>query len=430
MKAVEPGIYKIPPTMTKPDGHMVKIEATDPDGKRRVFKERFRGDRSLKRARQRATELRTKLETGEIWEELALKEFTLGNYVLDTYLPRIKRRNSLGDLEQKRAAAKSYLPFLGHKPIHHIKPHEIKEWVYHLETAESNNNKPYAKATVVKYMKCLRAVMREACRRCSIPNPFDEVEAELQPRHIKGRRRKRKVATEEELQALAEGLRKRVEEARKPDTIHTQHLPMRALIVRFHVVQFLTGCRTSEVAYLRKEHVLRDEGKIRIEGAAVDGKTGPTKAGKLAGDPDKGVRVIPVPTRCIETIDKWLAVREDYGFPDTDTIFTHADRSYLTADSVRHQYKAACKKMKSRPVTPHMLRHSLNDILRRVGMEALAREKYLGHSDSDINRNYTDAQADEAIPFLDNVVNLLPHLNGSDHTQNHTQPKSGSDDKK
>ena len=395
------------------------VEATSPKGERKIFKRTFRGDDSLKQARKNRDRIERKIETGEMWRELKLEEMKIGEYVLTTYLTRIRDRNSKDDANQKASAAKKYLPRFGDTSIVDLQPGEIEEWIYELEDAESKHGRPYSTETIKKYVHCFRSVITEMCNRFDVSNPFERVR--VKPRHIRGRSRKEKVATKEELQALHRGLRERVEETRSQDS-HRRWLEKREMVLHIFKVQVLTGCRSSELFYLEKEHLLVERQVLVVEGAVVRGDPGPTKAGKLANDRKKGIRRVPIGTTVVDVIQSWLQRRDELGFPDTNTIFTTQSGEYLRADNLREHYTKACRRVESTEITPHMLRHTLNDILRRQGTQRLARRALLGHSDDDVNIGYTNPRAEEAREDLENVVDLVElrtaegESNGSNET--------------
>jgi integrase/recombinase XerD len=106
---------------------------------------------------------------------------------------------------------------------------------------------------------------------------------------------------------------------------------------------------------------------------------------------------VPVSDDALEAIRKWLEIRSEHKYPnDCPVIFCGRDGSYLTDHQVRDYYARASKSAKlKRNVTPHMIRHTVNDRLRKDGVPADVRQKILGHADAQTNANYTAPKSSE-----------------------------------
>jgi integrase/recombinase XerD len=111
---------------------------------------------------------------------------------------------------------------------------------------------------------------------------------------------------------------------------------------------------------------------------------------------------VPVSDDALEAIRKWLEIRSEHKYPnDCPVIFCGRDGSYLTDNQVRDYYARASKAAKlKRNVTPHMIRHTVNDRLRRDGVAADVRQKILGHADVRTNANYTAPKFSEGLDAM------------------------------
>jgi integrase len=76
----------------------------------------------------------------------------------------------------------------------------------------------------------------------------------------------------------------------------------------------------------------------------------------------------------------------------------------LNGDSLRNHYRAAVEVSDlDRNVTPHMMRHTFNDKLRREGVPEELRMKFVGHHSSEVNQNYTNITADKCKSELNSL---------------------------
>jgi integrase len=462
MTAIEPCIYPLKATKTKPAGYRVQKFVMDQWGQERLLSQTFRGRNALQEARQyrdliehekavgtlhkrfptqakdqKVVRAKKALERGEITSlaqlfgpindlihepEKTVQSLpqTLGSYVeagmtrdgkgrlsvaqgspQRGYLRRIVEDNSNSDAEQKLGIWSVILAWGGiaHKRLEDITGTDVDDFVRYLEVTPSKRGVSYGKESIRRYRMALMGMVKGFALELRVQNPLDVVPPRKKPSRVKGNGKKRKVTTDQELDALEQGLIARIKQAEKvrimPDgrvkgTVHTQHLPRR--VWAYHVFRVMkeTGMRPSEVLYLETRHVDVMGLRIIVEGGAVDGEGGLTKTGKAKGDREEGTRIVPVPQSVIEAIQDWLRVREGLGFPKSSTIFSDEQGGYATDDSLRDHFRAAGD------VCPYSLRHYRNDFLRRQGMPSEIRQKILGHIDEETNLNYTHVHEDEA----------------------------------
>jgi integrase len=139
--------------------------------------------------------------------------------------------------------------------------------------------------------------------------------------------------------------------------------------------------RSGELLGLKRTDLDRTSQTLHIQ-RSVDpsGELVPIKEVQISGDTTRTKRV-PLLDPALEAIDQWLDSRSDWGWPaDADL---------------------------SDPVSPHQVRHSVNDALREAGVSVDVRRAILGHSSDDTNRGYTDPKATEALDGLQQVAEQL-----------------------
>lgn len=445
-KAIEPCIYPVKATKRYPAGFRVRKVVQDAWGDRRQITEIIRPVDDTEDARQQALiEARLLVKqwerdkrTGKLfqrwnepkqgrmnrsyhmpWHEMSasdIAEFeresaaeaeeqqdqhgqTLSEYVEDDYLKFYEAQVESGaisksTLNKKRAAwlvIQEYSEVgatLTERTIAQVKPSDVDHLIAWM-VADGR----WSESTLKSYFGVIRSIFRAAATNAGESNPAAPKKLKTQVIRISGKPKSEKVVDEATLKKLDQGIQKAISTAGK------RYLYCRVILRYIHTVLMGTGLRVSEVVYLRPEHIDSDAKTITVEGAAVDGEAGPTKRGKILGDAAKGVRVIPASDKVLKAISDWLAIREEHKYPSIDDcpmIFCGRNGSYLTDNQVRNYYNHACSKAKmNESVTPHQIRHTFNDRLRRDGVPSEVREAILGHADGKINRNYTNPKAME-----------------------------------
>jgi integrase len=332
---------------------------------------------------------------------------SIKQYVEDNYLAYYEAQVEAGTLtkstlNKKRSAWLIVAEYsdcgsgLIERPIGQIRPSDIDHFFSWTAAQTDKEGDPrWSESTLKSYFGIIRSIFKSAAQNVGASNPADPSRLKTQTIRIKGRKKTEKVVTKKDLKALEKGIEKAINKSKK-------HFLYCRIILRYlHPVLMGTGIRIGEALYLKDEHIDRENMTLTIEGSVVDRVPGPTKTGKILGDWEKGVRVIPMSAEVEKALSGWMRVREEYGYPpisECPTIFCSSDEKYeyLTDQQIRKYYKRASDDGKlSEKFTPQMSRHTFNDRLRRDGVPSEVREAILGHADGKINRNYTNPKAME-----------------------------------
>ena len=324
------------------------------------------------------------------------------------FLRRLLEDTSKSNFSQKRGIWVVVKNWGGihRKRLEQIEGEDVDNFVRFLERQTDDAGEPrYARSSVRRYRMALRAMIKNFAVFQGKVNPLTVKPTKRNPTKIKGKPRKRKVPTEEELAVLEAGFLTRINQAKEEKTIHHKHLGRRQWAFHVHKVLRGTGMRPSEVLFLEDRHVDRKSKRIIIEGGAVGGRPGFTKTGKKKGSREAGSRVIPIEGTIVRTITDWLRLRSTIGFPlpeECGIIFCDEVGTYATTDSLRNHYTGASSEGCLSPsITPYQMRHWRNDFLRRQGMPSEIRQALLGHIEEETNLNYVDVKAEEARKWFD-----------------------------
>ena len=132
-----------------------------------------------------------------------------------------------------------------------------------------------------------------------------------------------------------------------------------------------TGLRVSELSGLTKENV-----DWQLHRLMIYGKGGPygTKSKR---------RIVPLSSRVQPLIEGHLALRDDFG---------------KTARTIQRLIKQVANKAKiSRPVTPHVLRHTFSVTAVQKGISLPSLQRLLGHDRLTTTEIYLNLSPEEAI---------------------------------
>lgn len=128
----------------------------------------------------------------------------------------------------------------------------------------------------------------------------------------------------------------------------------------------LLGLRVSELTGLRVEHIDLDDGVVLVAG------------GK--GDKD---RYVPIPTRFLPELRRWLGGRMN-GY-----LFPNATGGRLHTRTVRYMIERTGERAGIRHTHPHMLRHTFATTLLDRGADLRQVQELLGHASIATTQIYT-----------------------------------------
>jgi len=254
-----------------------------------------------------------------------------------------------------------------------------------------------AKESIVTYLKKARQIINGWATRAGVQQPLSQT---LDYNRIRGKDPESKVPDVHDVQRLASALERRACEA--------DRWPRRIMVWSIFRVHRLTGARSGELLGLKTIDINRDTQTLHIQ-RSVDatGELVPTKEMQISGDRTRSKR-IPLLDPALEAIDEWLEVRRDLGWAESDLIFCREDGSPWLGRSLWRAYQRGSEAAElEAPISPHQLRHAVNDLLRQHGVGIDIRRSILGHSSDRTNRGYTNVRADEAVDGLQQVAKVL-----------------------
>lgn len=273
----------------------------------------------------------------------------------------------------------------------------LRQFRRYLEGQPSLN----ARSTIKTYLKALRQAVNRWALAVGEKKPL---RGRLDHSRTKGSAPKRKVVSPDILKRLQEGF-----DALRRD--ETERSPRGRMLSYLNTVLLCTGMRSSECLFIRIRDIDRDSQTLHICGAVTNGRdVGPLKEGKLSGDPSK-TKSVPLLDPALSAIDAWVGEREEFGYPpvtQNDRIFCARDGRPFPSNRLWGWYKRASDRAGlDEVVSPHMIRHSLNDFLRSNGVSIEVRKAILGHSSDEVNRRYTQPRAEEARDGLEKLSDDL-----------------------
>jgi len=166
-----------------------------------------------------------------------------------------------------------------------------------------------------------------------------------------------------------------------------------------------TGCRQGEVRALMWSD--QDGDQLTIQRSVWRGRVKTTKSGEP--------RVVAIPHPLGEVLDtqrQWLLNQQHPGlasglvFPSP---WRHKGREgwYRGAGVLGEPIVKACKKAGLPEISPHALRRTYEDLLRRAGVDQMVRRTMAGWQDDKVQAMYASVNPDEMRAAAEAVVNLV-----------------------
>lgn len=136
---------------------------------------------------------------------------------------------------------------------------------------------------------------------------------------------------------------------------------------------YSSGLRLSELSALDLTHLDLSDQSLRVE----KGKGGKT-------------RILPIGSKAIGAIKKWLPCRLKLAKPEVDALFVSNWGKRLGQRSIQLRLDLWCKTQGiDTPIHPHMLRHSFASHLLESSQDLRAVQELLGHSNISTTQIYT-----------------------------------------
>lgn len=287
----------------------------------------------------------TALKIADVWDG------HIANAVIaDLYVDEI----TIEDVERWIAAlrAKTYIPGKGKASKRKTR-------------SEKSKPRHYSPGTIKGYYRVLAQILKAACARARVANPCDGIEP-----LAAGKRRKNFLALDEVGKVLAH-----------VETNAPEWYPAVLLDV-------VSGLRWGELSALRWDDIDEAEDVIRVrrgndKGRVVDStKTGDDE------DAPKIVPLLPQVADVLKARRKQMVADQHPGLAE-GWIFPTAKGTLHKGSPLRDVLDAACADCKTkRRITTHGLRHTANDLLRRVADGEVVRA-IIGHSTVQMTHHYS-----------------------------------------
>lgn len=261
-----------------------------------------------------------------------------------------------------------------------IGPGDVEAWMTALRKRRSlRGDKALSKATVLGYYLVLRSILTVACARARVPNPCDGVETPA------GGGRRDNFLTADELRTVL---------------AHVEKLsPRWYAAVLFDVV---VGLRWGELSALRWSDVDEAAGVIRIERGNFRGQV----IDSTKTDVVKLVPLVPEVAEVLRTHRRRMVAEQHRGLA-AGLVFPNKAGRLHKGSPLRPVLDAACEAAKlGRRVTPHGLRHTANDLLRRVASGEVVRS-IVGHATTQMTHHYSHVDAAEKAGAATRVLALV-----------------------
>ena len=274
------------------------------------------------------------------------------------------------------------LPFLGEHLLSEIGPGDILRWRDWAASQLMKNGKPYSKWTVNSWHTVLRSILGDATIEFELSrNPCQGVRGVRKPKAPRQHRR----LTAKQLQEFL-----RLVKAHCP-----QHYAITLVVA-------LYGLRWEEASALHKEHVDEEAMELRIVQTQVRRRVYSTK-----NENHKLLPLHPDVLAAIKAEQARLDVERNPGQKD-GLIFPARTGQYRLPSSVSKGWRVVSEAMGlDFNVTPHDLRRSYQNLLRRAAVNQVVQQAMMGHSSDGMTVHYSHIDMDEKRAAQDRVVDLL-----------------------
>ena len=274
------------------------------------------------------------------------------------------------------------LPFLGEHLLSDLGPGDILRWRDWAAAQLMKNGKPYSRWTVSSWHTVLRSILGDATLEFDLPrNPSQGVKGVRKPKAPRQHRRLTAKQVQEFLRLVK------------------IHCPQHYAIT---LVAALYGLRWEEASALHLEHVDEEAMELRIVQAQVRRKLYSTK-----NENHKLLPLHPDVLGAIKAERIRLEVERNSGLKD-GKLFPGKTGDYRLPSSVTKGWKVVSEVMGlGFLVTPHDLRRSYQNLLRRAAVNQVVQQALMGHSSDKMTEHYSHVDMDEKRAAQERVVDLL-----------------------
>lgn len=269
---------------------------------------------------------------------------------------------------QIRLLERFILPMLGSMNVHAMQRSELVAWMAQLGDLKTDDDKQYARWTLVGAWRTMGTMLRDAMVLCNLDkNITDGVRFQvrgLEPKH-------KDVLTAEELAALLKEM-----EHESPD------------IKAMCWVGFTSGMRFGELSALLWSDIDFDRGLIHIKKSQVKGVVGPTKT--------RQYRTVPLHALVASILRAHQAWQKEREVPGLASEGGYRFSNVLTKPLSRCASRAGIDKH----VTAHTMRRTFNNLARQAAGDIVARAM-TGHSTEAMTEHYSHVTLGEKAKAID-----------------------------
>jgi integrase len=260
----------------------------------------------------------------------------------------------------------------------------------------------YSSSTIRGYYRVMRTILTAATSRARLPNPCAGVEAPT------ATSRSDNFLTRDELPKVLAFVEK-ASPAWYPAVL----------------LDVLTGLRWGELSALRWEDIDEDRGVIRVErgnykGMPIDS----TKTGTV-----KVVPLLPAVAEALRAHRKRMVASQHPGLPKGGVFPTEQGTLHKGSPLRRVLHDACAAAEVGRKITPHGLRHTANDLLRRVASAEVTRA-IVGHATEQMTHHYSHVDEGEKREAAARVLAVLHGKGVGEGVEGVSEPAEPHDPKR
>jgi integrase len=261
-----------------------------------------------------------------------------------------------------------------------IGPGDVERWLAALRKKRSlHGSKGLSSGTVLGYYLVLRAILTVACSRARVPNPCDGVETPA------ATRRRDNFLTADELR-----------------TVLAQVERLAPGWYAAVLLDAVTGLRWGELSALRWSDIDEAAGVVRVERGNFRGRV----MESTKTDVVKLVPLVPEVADALRAHRRRLVAEQHPGVA-SGLVFPSRTGQLHRGSPLRKVLDAACAGAQlGRRVTPHGLRHTANDLLRRVASGEVVRS-IVGHVTTQMTHHYSHVDTAEKTTAARKVLALV-----------------------
>jgi integrase len=396
-----------------PDGRLeIRARGRCPRTGRRKEKVRIVEDKGIKRARALQQELRAEIEAG-VGQDVQRTTLTdYGRSWLRSKKVAGYRHASLAMRAQ--ILEQHILPLLGDLYVDAITGQDVRDWLSDSAAKAKPNRKKqqsseaggagektavveeehYDPVTINGWLRILRTLIRDAVGDLGLDrDPTLRIKALTVEQDGKGG----KALSAEELRRFIKAMNElRGEKKKRKEKKVT---PTNCVLL---LTGFFTGMRWEELSALEWQDIDEEAGCIHVRRAQVKGH--------LSGTKTRKTRTVAIPELVVAALKEHRQeqIRKQVKGLDKGLVFPSTKGGYREPSSIRRSLDNICELAKiERHVTPHWMRHTYNNLLRRAQVDRIVLRATTGHSSEEMTEHYSEVALEEKKEAAARVLKLV-----------------------